>query len=172
LLGRVVHRRRHSNRTPGLAVKLPSSTQNVGFDFGFIVDERELSHSFSLSLSGISSFFFLCFSRWKQRKSVARSIFTSAAPVTPPPVRAWCLCVRQTRSCREFYAMFCVLCSHTFLSFLSKIVEILFLSKRLHSHFLYVTSLTKDASRPPSPLSLSYTDTRTRTRIWARELKR
>ena len=29
LLRRVVHRRRHSNRTPGLAVKLPSSTQNV-----------------------------------------------------------------------------------------------------------------------------------------------
>ena len=29
LLRRVGHRRRHSNRTPGLAVKLPSSTQNV-----------------------------------------------------------------------------------------------------------------------------------------------
>ena len=117
-----------------------------------------LTPSLFLFPGSSSSFFFLCSSRWKQRKSVARSIFTSAAPVTPPPVRAWCLCVRQTRSCREFLFYF-MPCFEFFFVFSSKIVEeILFLPpKDSNTSLTFCTSLLSQQTRrdPPSPLSLS-----------------
>ena len=110
LLRRVVHRRRHSNRTPGLAVKLPSSTQNVGFDFGFIVDERELSHSFSLSLSGILLLLFLMlFSMETEKECRAFDLYVCCSRDSSAGARVVSVCETNaflSRISILFYAVF------------------------------------------------------------------